>query len=98
MDRFAGEKSVKVFGQGLRRRVAAGGAERARVARIFPGGRYGFLETADGREVYFHERAVLDGAFPRLRAGQAVRFTEEPGDEGPQASTVALAFAGSPAA
>ena len=68
-----------------------GRAERARVARIFPGGGYGFLETPDGREVYFHERAVLDGAFPRLKAGEAVRFTEEPGDEGPQASSVARA-------
>ena len=66
-------------------------AARGRVGRIFPGGGYGFLETPDGREVYFHERSVLDGGFPRLRVGSAVRFSEEAGENGPQASSVALA-------
>jgi ribosomal subunit interface protein len=66
-------------------------AARGRVARIFPGGGYGFLETPDGREIYFHERSVLDEAFARLRVGSAVRFSEEPGEKGPQASSVALA-------
>ncbi|HSN89856.1 MAG TPA: HPF/RaiA family ribosome-associated protein [Anaeromyxobacteraceae bacterium] len=63
-------------------------AARARVARLFPEEGYGFLETPDGREIYFHERSVLRDAFPRLRAGSAVRYVEEPGREGPQASTV----------
>ncbi len=61
---------------------------RAVVARLFPRAGYGFLETADGREIYFHERSVLGDAFRRLRVGSAVRFVEEPGLEGPQASTV----------
>ena len=26
---------------------------------------YGFIETADGREVYFHRNSVLDDAFER---------------------------------
>ncbi len=63
---------------------------RAAVARILPDEGYGFLRTPDGREIYFHERSVLRGAFSRLRAGTEVRFVEEAGDEGPQASTVAL--------
>ena len=63
----------------------------ARVARIFPDEGYGFLETPDGREIYFDERSVLRGAFPRLRVGSEVRFAEEPGEKGPQASTVAPA-------
>lgn len=62
----------------------------AQVARLFPEEGYGFLSTPDGRDIYFHERSVLRGAFPRLRVGSAVRFAEEPGDEGPQASTVRL--------
>ncbi len=62
---------------------------RAVVARLFPDDGYGFLRTADGREIYFHERSVLRGAFPRLRVGSTVRFAEELGEEGPQASTVA---------
>ena len=50
----------------------------------------GFIETADGREIYFHRNAVLDGAFDRLSVGSEVRFIEEQGDKGAQASTVRL--------
>lgn len=64
---------------------------RALVARLFPQEGYGFLQSPDGREIYFHERSVLKGAFERLRVGDEVRYSEEPGEEGPQASTVALA-------
>jgi ribosomal subunit interface protein len=60
----------------------------AEVARLFPAEGYGFLLTPDGREIYFHERSVLNGAFDRLEVGSVVGFAEEPGDEGPQASTV----------
>ena len=67
------------------------GPAHARVSRIFPERGYGFLETPDGREIYFDERSVLRGAFRRLRAGSQVRFSEEPGQKGPQASTVAVA-------
>jgi cold shock CspA family protein/ribosome-associated translation inhibitor RaiA len=61
----------------------------ATVARILPEDGYGFLNTADGREIYFHEHSVLRGGFRRLRIGSVVRFVEESGDQGPQASTVA---------
>ncbi len=60
----------------------------AKIARILPEDGYGFLRTPDDREIYFHERSVLRGGFPRLRVGTAVRFVEKPGDAGPQASTV----------
>ena len=60
----------------------------ARVARLFPEAGYGFLETLDGREVFFHRNSVLSGGFKRLNVGTEVSFVEELGDEGPQASTV----------
>lgn len=60
----------------------------ATVARILPEDGYGFLRTPDGREIYFHEHSVLRGGFRRLAVGAEVRFVEEPGDDGPQASTV----------
>ena len=59
------------------------------VAWIFPEEGYGFLRTAEGRELYFHERSVLRGGFDRLRVGDVVRYAEEEGENGPQASTVA---------
>ncbi len=49
---------------------------------------YGFLVTEDGREIYFHKESVLGEAFEHLRVGQRVRFVEEEGEQGPQASTV----------
>jgi ribosomal subunit interface protein len=60
----------------------------ARVARLGHERGFGFLETPDGREVYFHRNSVLNDAFDRLEVGDTVRFVEEEGDKGPQASTV----------
>jgi cold shock CspA family protein/ribosome-associated translation inhibitor RaiA len=62
----------------------------ARVAKVFSKAGYGFLETPDGREIYFHRNSVLNGAFERLKVGSMVRFVEERGEKGPQASTVKL--------
>jgi len=62
---------------------------RGRVVRLFPGEGYGFIETADGGEVYFHRNSVPNGAFNRLEEGTTVRFIEQAGTKGPQASTVA---------
>jgi ribosomal subunit interface protein len=61
---------------------------RASVARLFRGAGYGFLVTPDGREIYFHEKSVVRGGFRRIRVGSAVRFVEELGVDGPQATTV----------
>lgn len=51
-------------------------------------GEFGFLQAADGHEVYFHRNSVLDGAYDRLAVGTQVTFVEEMGEKGPQASTV----------
>jgi len=63
----------------------------ARVIKIFPEEGYGFLMSSEGREVYFHENAVLDGKFSDLNVGTAVTFVEKVGDEGAQASSVSIA-------
>lgn len=60
------------------------------VARLDPSGEFGFLETGDGQEIYFHRNSVLDDAFSQLRVGSRVTFAEEPGDKGTQATTVKL--------
>ncbi len=49
---------------------------------------YGFIVTREGREVYFHRNSVLGGGFEKLKPGSEVRFAEEEGEKGPQASTV----------
>ena len=60
------------------------------VTSLDPAGEFGFLQTADGREIYFHRNSVLDGAFARLAVGSRIAFAEEAGEKGPQASTVKL--------
>jgi cold shock CspA family protein/ribosome-associated translation inhibitor RaiA len=61
-----------------------------RVVRLFRDEGYGFLDSGSGQEIYFHENAVLDGDFAGLEVGSQVRFVEEQGDEGPQASMVKI--------
>ena len=61
-----------------------------RVARLDPSGDFGFIQTTDGRQIYFHRNSVLNDAFGRLKPGTAVSFAEEEGEKGPQASTVRL--------
>lgn len=67
---------------------------RALVVRLFPSSSadnaYGFLRTLDGREIYFHRNSVRHDDFERLTVGTEVRFEEEDGDDGPQASTVQI--------
>lgn len=62
----------------------------AYVSKLFADGGYGFLQTPDGREIYFHQNSVLPPGFDKLKVGTMVRFSEEMGEKGPQASTVAI--------
>jgi len=59
-----------------------------RVVRLDSSGEFGFLETGNGQELYFHRNSVLDDGFSRLRVGSRVSYTEEAGEKGAQASTV----------
>lgn len=56
------------------------------VAEIYPD--YGKIQTPDGRLVYFHKNSVVDADFARIDIGTEVRFSEEMGELGPQASSV----------
>ncbi len=66
------------------------GPQSGRVIRIFPDEHYGFIETRDEREIYFHGNSVLNGDFVRLKVGTEVAFVEEQGTEGPQAARVSV--------
>ena len=61
-----------------------------RVKALFPEKGYGFIETSEGLEIYFHRNSVVDDAFPRLKVGDEVRYVaqEKESEIGPQASTV----------
>lgn len=75
--------------QKLRREVKAHAAssQHGRVIYLDAEGAWGWLESGDGRRIYFHRNSVLGGA-DHVAVGDEVRFAEEAGREGPQASTV----------
>jgi ribosome-associated translation inhibitor RaiA/cold shock CspA family protein len=64
------------------------GPAAGRVCEINHERSFGRIETHDGRLVYFHGNSVLGRPFKELGIGAEVRFVEEPGELGPQASTV----------
>jgi ribosomal subunit interface protein len=83
------ERQIEDYAQRSRWDVKRHGrTPHARVAKIFRDRGYGFLEAEDGREIYFHKNSVLKQRFDMLEIGTEVRFAEEDGDKGPQASTV----------
>ena len=63
-------------------------AAHGRVILLRPDLDFGRLETPDGRDIFFHRNSLVDGNFDELKIGTELRFTEEAGDEGPQASSV----------
>jgi cold shock CspA family protein len=59
-----------------------------RIRELDPERNFGRIEADDGRLIYFHRNSVLGARFEDLTTGTEVRFSEESGDLGPQASTV----------
>lgn len=59
------------------------------VTKVFHDRGYGFIAAGvDGHEVYFHRNSVINDRFEKIGVGTKVRYAEEDGDKGPQASTV----------
>jgi cold shock CspA family protein len=63
---------------------------QGKIVSLFPYEDYGFIQTTEGGEVYFHANSVKNGNFEELQEGQKVKFVEEPGEKGPQAAWVRL--------
>jgi cold shock CspA family protein/ribosome-associated translation inhibitor RaiA len=61
---------------------------RGWVSELYPAEDFGRIATTDGRSIYFHRHSVLGMDLEHLVTGMEVEFVEEPGDQGPQASTV----------
>ena len=66
------------------------GPPEGTVTKVFPDRGYGFILAVDGREVYFHRNSVLGPGFDDVKIGARVRFAEEQGANGPQASSVVV--------
>ena len=59
------------------------------VVRIDASGEFGFLEGADGQEIYFGRNSILGDA-SKIELGTRVSYVEEMGEKGPQASTIKI--------
>jgi cold shock CspA family protein len=55
------------------------------IAKLFDS--YGFI-SSNGREIYFHANSLVSAEFRELRVGMGVAWREEPGLDGPQATSV----------
>lgn len=60
------------------------------IMALHPDEDYGLIKASDRQEVYFHRNSLVDADFDSLRAGMEVRFSQEQGADGPQATTVHL--------
>lgn len=64
--------------------------QHGQIARLSVDEGCGFIETADGRELYFSRENVVHPDFEHLEPGMAVQFIEELAGEGPQAKRVSV--------
>lgn len=51
---------------------------------------YGFIERAEGEDVFVHFSAIVGDGFRNLEEGQRVEFTVTQGQKGPQAENVVV--------
>jgi CspA family cold shock protein len=54
---------------------------------------FGFIQSEDGRSVFFHRSEVLHVPFSELQEGQVVEFAVEETPQGPKARRVRVAVA-----
>jgi ribosomal subunit interface protein len=89
----AAERQLKEYRRKMSGEVKTSEAPlQGRITSLFPEQDYGFIATTDGREIYFHRNAVVNGSFDDLEEDQTVELVVFRGDsaEGPHASTVRL--------
>jgi len=60
------------------------------ISSLSPEQNFGRILTTDGRDIYFHRNSVINTDFHAIAVGDEVRFVEEAGEEGPQASSVQI--------
>jgi ribosomal subunit interface protein len=87
----AAKRKIEEFVEQQRREVKHHEeAPHGKIASLFEEKGYGFIARHDGSEVYFHENSLLNKEFQKLKVGMKVRFAEELGAKGPQASSVTV--------
>lgn len=58
------------------------------VKNVFPDQGYGFIQSLDGEDIYFHQNSVANDDFHRITEGTGVTYSATLGEEGLQATVV----------
>jgi ribosome-associated translation inhibitor RaiA/cold shock CspA family protein len=97
----AAERQLDDYARIRRRdvKVHESGSQYARVVRLYPDQEYGFIETPEHVNLYFHRAVVRDDKFADLSEGSEVLYTlaDDEGPMGPMASSVWLVSGEHPA-
>ncbi len=51
---------------------------------------FGFIDSGDGKDIFFHKSSLDGVTYEELREGQRVSYTEGEGPKGPRAESVKL--------
>jgi cold shock CspA family protein/ribosome-associated translation inhibitor RaiA len=88
----AAERQLDDYSQVRRHEVKAHDAENqyGHVVRLYRDQSYGFIETRERQEIYFHRDVVRNGSFEELEEGCEVLYTlaDGEGPMGPMASSI----------
>jgi CspA family cold shock protein len=60
-----------------------------KITRLIKDRGFGFIQTGDSQEVFFHTTSLPPGSFDELREGQTVEFDVEPDPRDPRRSRAA---------
>ncbi|HIJ89946.1 MAG: HPF/RaiA family ribosome-associated protein [Desulfobulbaceae bacterium] len=61
---------------------------QGKITELYPYEDYGRIATGLGDDIYFHRNSLINADFADLTLGTEVRFVEEQGNDGPQATSV----------
>ncbi len=61
---------------------------QGKITELYPYEDYGRIVTGAGDDIYFHRNSLINADFADLSVGDEVRFVEEQGNNGPQATSV----------
>jgi len=64
--------------------------QKGKVKKLVSERGFGFIEDAEGKELFFHRSALEGVEFESLNDGQEVEFDVEQGEKGPRAVNVHL--------
>ncbi len=65
--------------------------QKGKIKKLIRDRGFGFISATDGREVFFHQSALVDIQFDALNEDQEVEFEVETSPKGPRAVNVSIA-------